>query len=119
MTKTENLTPEQQEVREEWLRQLRLDELHQGRGKLCQLFGNDGPRYCCLGVLRKVISEVYDTVPLEFNWGEDAHIPSRLQSLHGLSEKQQQQCVSWNDRAGFTFPEIADKIEAGDLDEEG
>ena len=88
------------EYKEKWLKALRSGEFEQGT----EWLENDG-KYCCLGVIRKIIDS---------NSGLSAYDEEFLHPDHekicGLNYAQQIELAKMND-SGKTFEEIADYIE--------
>lgn len=125
-------TPEEQaEHRKEWVAALRSGEFEQGRD---QLKREDGS-YCCLGVATVLAmragvpgaSLVYgleDAGPLGFSRG----LPVRsVYNYFGLvgeggctkladDDPEDYSLTELNDEVGYTFDQIADLIERGDLE---
>ena len=100
-----------------WIADLRSGRYRQGGG--C-LLSDDGT-YCCLGVLANAEVDGYwvrddcGEWDLEFGNGlsESVYL-IRLSTDLGLPSSVQGYLVGLNDEEGFTFPQIADWLEAWD-----
>ncbi len=84
----------QTEIKEKWVKALRSGEYEQCR---YTLYTRD-KRYCCLGVLAKLVGVIEDH--------------SALIEKSGITKEQRDSCVDLNDHRKKTFAEIADYVEA-------
>jgi hypothetical protein len=95
------------ELKKRWIAALRSGEYKQSEGMLAvlvsdpELSGACFPAekcisFCCLGVLGALID------------------PKCVQYPDFLESETRRLCIHWNDTAGLTFNEIADKLEKND-----
>jgi hypothetical protein len=104
-----------------WLAALRSGELLQGRSRLVITSDTGEAKYCCLGVLAKLVDpgavgsdgiemgEDTDGFPLDT---ENEVLPTRIRATVGMRDSDEQACIRWNDDEMLSFAEIADRIEA-------
>ncbi len=102
------------EQKAKWAEDLRSGDFKQCGYQLQKpdVDGKGEDQWCCLGVLANQLD------PHAEHWDPD--FPSLDECAGPLVEvltvAQNDQCVKWNDTDGLSFAEIADKIEAGELE---
>lgn len=104
------------ELLKRWVAALRGGEYKQGTEYLCQ-YDEDGNAFafCCLGVLQNIEPRIGDDVGGDELLDEDS-----LKKFLGINEQDgffQKTYAGWNDE-GMPFPEIADRLEKGWLNNE-
>lgn len=105
-----------QDLRLKWAAALRSGEYKQGKGILCS-----GPHYyCCLGVLAKIQNALGETpiaglaMPIR-NTYQTNTLPSEYRDKWGLSLAAHDKLIIANDTLNWTFDQIADAVEAGNI----
>ena len=124
-------TSEQQKAnRDKWVAALRSGEFEQTREVLVVKDDDGKKSYCCLGVacalaIREGIEEDFPDEVYE-DWDQELPPSIRdwlgLQSNSGRLAKEiagQEHLIGLNDKANFTFTQIADVIESGKLRMQG
>jgi hypothetical protein len=118
-----------EDIKQEWTADLRSGKYKQGKGGLRNPPPENG--YCCLGVLCDIISRKPEFQHWQWDGGffqsihahiynnstvvaNESYVPDSLADAIGLAHHQQRALASFNDQ-GFSFEQIADKIEAGEL----
>lgn len=103
-------------LKAEWCAALRSGRYTQGRGCL-RLKTDEGPRYCCLGVLCEVLGLPHQPykgyeIPTDTNVQYcGLTLPPAFAARLGIPSDERCCLVAMNDQMGCTFPEIADWIE--------
>lgn len=111
-------------VRDLWVTALRSDDYRQGRHHLTTL-REDGPRFCCLGVLCEVARldgvelTVEDGENVRYYDGEENYPPPAVLRWAGLPNRNPEVDLGHgrrglsvlNDERGWTFAQIADAVE--------
>lgn len=103
-------------LRGRWVAALRDPNLKQTKGRLRS---DDGDAFCCLGVLANLIDPdgwMFDSFTEDWCWhGEAQALPldewSRLRDENSSCGMNEQQQWSIKNDGGWTFAEIADRIE--------
>jgi len=124
-------TPEEQKAnREKWVAALRSGEFKQAQ-EVLKTEGPDGEmRYCCLGVacslaIREGIEEDWPDAAYE-DW--DQELPVSIRDWLGLQNNSgylvdeiegEEHLIGLNDKANYTFAQIADVIESGKVKLQG
>lgn len=109
-----------------WLAALRSGRFKQIKNNLCARKGQKSLGYCCLGVACEIFRKENPDILIrnrdlvyEFDDGnEDTFLPSPVRKWLGLGteggdplNQDLPSCVSMNDDDGFSFREIADRLE--------
>lgn len=102
------------ELKDKWVKALRSGEYKQGRTYLQQ-----GNRFCCLGVLCKVLDlpnfvSDYGNNIMTFDFGNEysrVSIPFGFREAIGLSTIKEANLTNMNDELGKNFSQITDYIE--------
>lgn len=100
------------EIRDKWAGALESDLFNQGR---FALHNTEDDSYCCMGVLARVL-ELPESFDADTQRGyfmmedgvekEYSLTPAQLQAV-GLTYDDQDMLVTFNDREGWNFPQIA------------
>lgn len=108
MTEGQMLTAEQMSNRVKWIEALLSGDYPQGNGKLLTQLG-----YCCLGVAAAALTPDADfiqkTAP-QINFLPDDWAESKLGLSSSKGADDQFIAGTWNDRAEYTFVQIADRV---------
>jgi hypothetical protein len=118
-------TPEQQKAnRDKWVAALRSREFEQTKEVLVSEDDEAKKSYCCLGVacVLAIREGIEPSFPDERETDWDQELPDSIRRWLGLSDRAgrlareidgQENLIGLNDKAGYTFEQIADVIESG------
>jgi len=102
------------EIKDKWVKALRSGEYKQGR-----VYLQRDNRFCCLGVLCKVLDvpnivSDYGNNTMTFDFGKEyssISLPFEFSKYIGLSTIEESNLIHMNDRLRKDFSQIADYIE--------
>ena len=103
------------DIRDQWIAALRSGEYKQGNGVLHQVSKDGAERFCCLGVLCRVLKETPSPVQKNGDVLYDnlcGILSSKLRDLVGIRIQTMDEIIWMNDQQRWSFDQIADWVQA-------